>query len=196
MTNWKPSPDAKRRLLVSTAMLGALYTGYGRRAYAAGSCVEAPTGTYACTGAFTTSQIFDNSSGPLVVTGTSGFGVSSTTGNAVTLGSGGTTGGITFTDTDPSNIAISGASPFTPASFGGSMNMRWRLRATPLLKSIIHGRSKRWMSGFVATLLAGTTSAACVGRTGSCARNAAWPRTRGGCRADGCDVAPASGRRR
>jgi autotransporter family porin len=110
MTNWKPSPDAKRRLLVSTAMLGALYTGYGRRAYAAGSCVEAPTGTYACTGAFTTSQIFDNSSGPLVVTGTSGFGVSSTTGNAVTLGSGGTTGGITFTDTDPSNIAISGAS--------------------------------------------------------------------------------------
>ena len=56
--------------------------------------------------------------------------------------------------------------------------MRWRLRATPFLESIIHGRSKRWMSGLVATLLAGSTSAACVGRTGSCARNAAWPRAR------------------
>ena len=108
MTNWKPSPDAKRRLLVSTAMLGALCTGYGRRAYA-GSCVEAPPGTYACTGAFTTSQNFVNATGPLIVTGTAGFGVSSTTGNAVTLGSSGTTGGITFTDTDPTNIAISGA---------------------------------------------------------------------------------------
>ncbi len=35
MTSGKPSPDAKHRLLVSTAMLGALCVGYGRRAYAA-----------------------------------------------------------------------------------------------------------------------------------------------------------------
>jgi hypothetical protein len=35
MTMSKPSTGAKHRLLVSTAMLGVLCLGYGRRAYAA-----------------------------------------------------------------------------------------------------------------------------------------------------------------
>src|SRR5271166_5624539 len=82
--------------------------------------------------------------------------------------------------------------PFTPASFGSSMNMRWRLRATPFLESIIHGRSKRWMSGFVATLLAGSTSAACVGRTGSLCPECGvaadpWGMSRGRLRCRACE---------
>jgi hypothetical protein len=49
MTMSKPSTGAKHRLLVSTAMLGVLCLGYGRRAYAA--CSGAG-GTYNCTPEF------------------------------------------------------------------------------------------------------------------------------------------------
>ena len=44
------------------------------------------------------------------------------------------------------------------------------MRITRFLGAIIRGRSRRWMSGSAATRLAGTISAACVGRTGSFAR--------------------------
>ena len=97
MTMSKPSTGAKHRLLVSTAMLGVLCLGYGRRAYAA--CSGAG-GTYNCTGALTATQTL--SSGTLSVTTTAPFSISTTAGDAFDLTA--TTGSLTFTDNNTSTI--------------------------------------------------------------------------------------------
>jgi hypothetical protein len=117
MTNWKLSPDAKHRLLVSTAMLGALCTGYGRRAYAA--CVSGPTGTYACSGALTTTQFLPSPPNSLALTVTSDatFSVIVTSGDALDLSS---TQGISFTDL--TGGAISGATNPPDANNGIGIN--------------------------------------------------------------------------
>jgi hypothetical protein len=97
MTMSKPSTGAKHRLLVSTAMLGVLCLGYGRRAYAA--CSGAG-GTYNCTGALTTTQTLNSAT--LSVTTTAPFSISTTAGDAFDLTA--TTGSLTFTDNNTSTI--------------------------------------------------------------------------------------------
>ena len=122
MTNWKPLPDAKQRLLVSTAMLGALCVGYGRRAYAA--CVASPVGTYVCSGALTTTQSFSPGV-PLSVSTASGFSITTTAGPAFNL----TSSGVgSFTDSNSSTITgftngiymegATGSSPITITTTG------------------------------------------------------------------------------
>jgi hypothetical protein len=100
MTIKKPSPDTKHRLLVSTAMLGALCAGYGRRAYAA--CTGA-AGNYNCSGMLTTTQNLSFSS--LGVTTAPPFQIITTSGDAFTLTA--TSGSLTFSDNNngsPSTI--------------------------------------------------------------------------------------------
>ena len=97
MTTSKPSTDAKHRLLVSTAMLGALCLGYGRRAYAA--CSGAG-GTYSCTGALTATQTLNSAT--LSVTTAAPFSISTAAGDAFDLTA--TTGSLTFTDNNASMI--------------------------------------------------------------------------------------------
>ncbi|MGA7197771.1 beta strand repeat-containing protein, partial [Roseiarcus sp.] len=122
MTNWKPLPDAKQRLLVSTAMLGALCVGYGRRAYAA--CVASPVGTYVCSGALTTTQSFSPGV-PLSVSTASGFSITTAAGPAFNL----TSSGVgSFTDSNSSTITgftngiymegATGSSPITITTTG------------------------------------------------------------------------------
>jgi hypothetical protein len=113
MTTKKQSPDAKHRLLVGTAMLGVLCSGYGRRAYAA--CTGA-AGVYACSGALTTNQILPPAPNafPLVATGDATFSVDVTTvgGNALTLSG---TNGISFIDNSGGAIT-GGSNPPSPSN--------------------------------------------------------------------------------
>ncbi len=127
MATGKLSSDAKRRLLAGAAILGALSIGYGRRAYA--GCTGT-LGTYSCTGTASSNTTTISLSPtpatePLIVTTTSGFGISTTTGDALrltTTSSSVPSGGVDlkFTDSYASTItgAHSGCTPRTVALKG------------------------------------------------------------------------------
>jgi len=90
-------------------MLGTLCLGYGRRAYA--DCAPSGSaGTYACSGSTTTTQSLSPApaSAPLVVTTTPGFGISTTTGDALDLSATVAGAGLSFTDAYASTIAGAG----------------------------------------------------------------------------------------
>ena len=90
-------------------MLGTLCLGYGRRAYA--DCAPSgPAGTYACSGSTTTTQSLSPApaGAPLVVTTTPGFGVITTTGDALDLSATAAGAGLSFTDAYASTIAGNG----------------------------------------------------------------------------------------
>jgi autotransporter family porin len=117
MTIKKPSRDTKHRLLVSTAMLGALCAGYGRRAYAA--CTGA-AGNYNCSGALTTTQNLSFSS--LGVTTEPPFSIITTSGDAFTLTA--TSGSLTFSDNNsgsPSTITAQAGNAISATIQGGSL---------------------------------------------------------------------------
>src|SRR5271163_2004040 len=101
-----PSHGPRRPLLLSTAMLGTLCLGYGRRAYA-DCATSGPTGTYACSGSTTTTQSLSPvpAAAPLVVTTTPGFGVTTATGDAFDLSTTAAGTGLNFTDANASTIA-------------------------------------------------------------------------------------------
>jgi hypothetical protein len=111
MATGKLSSEARHRLLVSTAMLGALCVGYGRRAYA--GCTGT-LGTYSCSGANTTTITLSPTpaTSPLFVTTTSGFSVITTTGDALdltTTSSSVPSGGVDLSFTDANASTITGA---------------------------------------------------------------------------------------
>ena len=94
----KSAPKIRQQVFLGSALAGSLFTGYLRRAYAA--CTGAG-GTYACSGALTTTQTLNASS--LTVTTNSGFGIATAAGDAMNLTA--TTGGLSFTDAFGSSIA-------------------------------------------------------------------------------------------
>ena len=95
------SQKIRRQLFLGTAMLGSLFLGYGRRAYA-GSCTGAG-GTYVCSGAAGGADVTQNLTGaPLTVTTNPGFGIITTAGDAIDLTANG--GGLTFHDDNASEI--------------------------------------------------------------------------------------------
>jgi outer membrane autotransporter protein len=87
----------RRQVLLGSALAGTLCTGYLRRAYAA--CTGAG-GTYACSGALTTTQTLNAAS--LTVTTNSGFGITTASGDALNLTA--STGGLSFIDTTGASI--------------------------------------------------------------------------------------------
>jgi outer membrane autotransporter protein len=99
--------SVKKQLTISTALAGAILSGYGARKSYAGDCSGGPN-TYTCSGAATggdTAQIL--SGAPLTVTTTSGFGISTATGTAFDLTG---SNGLEFNDSYGSDI--------TGATFG------------------------------------------------------------------------------
>ncbi|HEX9168451.1 MAG TPA: hypothetical protein VF886_05915 [Roseiarcus sp.] len=109
MTVTPPSLGPRHRMLLGTAMLGTLCLGYGRRAYA--DCAPSgPAGTYACSGSTTVTQTLSPASAgaPLVITTTPGFGITTTTGDALDLSTTGASVGLSFTDAYVSTIAGNG----------------------------------------------------------------------------------------
>jgi hypothetical protein len=109
MTGAPPSHGPRHRLLLSTAMLGTLCLGYGRRVYA--DCAPSgPAGAYACSGSTTTTQSLSPApaAAPLVVTTTPGFGVTTTTGDAFDLSTTAAGTGLGFTDAYVSTISGNG----------------------------------------------------------------------------------------
>ena len=109
MTAASPTHGPRHRLLLTTAMLGTLCLGYGRRAYA--DCAPSgPAGTYACSGSVTTTQILSPApvTAPLVVTTTPGFGITTTTGDALDLSTTAAGAGLGLTDAYVSTIVGNG----------------------------------------------------------------------------------------
>src|SRR6266513_274281 len=90
----------KNRLLVSTAMVGAVF-GYGRQAYAA--CVNSGGTTYLCSGANAAAQTVN--ANEAAVSTAAGFGVNTAVGNAITITG---DGALSFTDTHASVITTTG----------------------------------------------------------------------------------------
>jgi autotransporter family porin len=109
MTAAPPSHGPRHGLLLSTAMLGTLCLGYGRRAYAA--CAPSGTaGTYACSGSTAATQSLSPTpaAAPLIVTTTPGFGITTATGDAFDLSTTVAGTGLSFIDNNASTIAGAG----------------------------------------------------------------------------------------
>ena len=149
----------RQRLLSGAAMMmGLVYGGHARRAYAQ-TCTGSG-GTYLCSGTGSAS-IALSPAGSLNVTTSAPFGVAATAGGAIGLGS---NGGLTFTDNAASTIGSSSSSAITASNgTAGNLTITTNGTVTGTASSAISANN----SGTGTTTVTSTGTVTVVGTTTS-----------------------------
>ena len=160
----------RARLALSTAIAALFMGGYGgRSAYAA--CVFSG-GVYTCSGALDTTQVFFGA--PLTVVTASGFGITTSTGNAFTLQGGETNYNaetVIFTDDNNSNISGAAIGIAAYVLGAGSLSITTTGTVTGNSLSGIYARNNKFPDVFTTSLTITATGAVTGGTTGIYARN-------------------------